>query len=30
METLHFGEGNSHPHRPPTPAVHTDPREIAE
>ena len=30
MEELHFGEGNSHPHRPPTPAVHIDPREIAE
>jgi hypothetical protein len=30
MEALHFGEGNDHPHRPPTPAVHTDTREVAE
>ena len=30
MEALHSGEGNSHPHRPPTPAVHTDTREVAE
>jgi len=30
MEALHFGEGNDHPNRPPTPAVHTDAREVAE
>jgi hypothetical protein len=30
MEALHFGEGNDHPHRPPTPIVHTDTREVAE
>jgi hypothetical protein len=30
MEELHFGEGNYHPHRPPTPAFHTDIREVAE
>ena len=30
MEALRFGEGNSHPHRPPTPSVHTDRREVAE
>jgi len=30
MEELHFGKGNGHPHRPPTPAVHTDTREVAE
>jgi len=27
MEALHFGEGNDHPHKPPTLAVHTDARE---
>jgi len=26
----HFGEGNTHPHRPPTPVVHTDAREVVE
>ena len=30
MEALHFGEGNNHPHRPPTPAVHADTREVTE
>ena len=30
MEALHFGEGNNHPHRPLTPAVHTDKREVTE
>ena len=25
-----FGEGNSHPHKPPTLAVHTDVREVTE
>jgi hypothetical protein len=30
MEALNFGKGNGHPHRPPTPAVHTDTREVAE
>ena len=30
MEALHFGEGNDHPHKPPTPAVHTDTREIID
>ena len=30
MEALHFGEGDNHPHRPPTPIVHTDTREVAE
>ena len=30
MEALHFGEGNDHPHRPLTPAVHTDTREVTE
>ena len=28
MEALHFGEGNGHPHRPLTLAVHTDTREV--
>ena len=28
MESLHFGEGNDHPHRPSTPAVHTDTRKL--
>jgi len=30
MEALHSGEGNDHPHRPLTPVVHIDPREIVE
>ena len=30
MEELHFGEGNDHPHRPLTPAIHTETREVAE
>ena len=30
MEALHFGEGNNHPHRTPTLAVHIDTREVAE
>ena len=30
MEALHFGKGNRHPHKPPTPAVHTDKRELIE
>jgi len=30
MEALHFGEGNGHPHRPPTPTIHTDARKVAE
>jgi hypothetical protein len=30
MEALHFGEGNDHPHRPQTLAVHTDTREVAK
>ena len=30
MEALHFGEGNGHPHRPPTLVIHTDTREVAE
>jgi hypothetical protein len=30
MEALHFGKGNGHPHRPPTPAVHTYIREVVE
>ena len=30
MEALHFGEGNEHPHRPPTLAVHADIREVTE
>ena len=30
MEALNFGGGNDHPHRPPTPTVHTDTREVAE
>jgi hypothetical protein len=30
MEALHFGKGNGHPHRPPTPAVHIDTREVGE
>ena len=30
MEALHFGEGNDHPHKPPTPVVHADTREIIE
>ena len=27
---LHFGEGNDHPQRPSTPAVHADTREVTE
>ena len=30
MEALHFAEGNDHPHRPSTPAVHTYTREVIE
>ena len=30
MEELHFGEGDNHPHRLLTPAVHTDIGEIPE
>jgi hypothetical protein len=30
MEALHFVEGNDHSHRPPTPAVHIDTREVVE
>ena len=30
MEALHFCEGDNHPHRPLTRAVHTDTREVAE
>ena len=30
MEALQFGEGNHHPHKPPSPAVHIDTREVAE
>ena len=30
MEALHFWEGDNHPHRPSTPAVHIDIREVAE
>jgi hypothetical protein len=30
MEALHFGEGNNYPHRPLTPIVHTNTREVAE
>ena len=30
MEALHFGEGNDHRHRPQTPIVHTDTREVTE
>jgi hypothetical protein len=30
MEALHFGKGNGHPNRPPTLAVHTNIREVAE
>jgi hypothetical protein len=30
MESLHFGKGNGHPHRPPTLAFHTDIREVTE
>jgi hypothetical protein len=30
MEALHFGKGNSHPHRPLNLAVHADTREVAE
>ena len=30
MEALHFGEGNDHPHRPPTLVVHANTREVTE
>jgi len=30
MEALHYGRGKNHPHRPLTPAVHTDTREVVE
>jgi hypothetical protein len=30
MEALHFGKGNGHPHRPLTPAFHTDTTEVAK
>ena len=30
MEALHFGEGDSHPHKPPAPAVHIEAREVAK
>ena len=30
MEALHFGEGNDHPHRPSTPVVHIDTREVTK
>jgi len=30
MEALYFVEGNDHPHRPSTPVVHTDAREVAD
>lgn len=30
MEALHFGEGNGHPHKPSTLAVHIDTREVVE
>ena len=30
MEALNFGEGNDHPHRPPTPTACTDTREVTE
>ena len=30
MEALHFCEGNDHTHRPSTPVVHTDTREVIE
>ena len=30
MEALHFGEGDNHPHRPPTPTIHIETREVAE
>ena len=30
MKALHYGEGNVHPHRPPTFAVHTYIREFVE
>jgi len=30
MEDLHYGEGNGHPHRPPTFVVHTNTWYVAE
>ena len=30
MEALHFGEGDNHPHKTLTPAVHIDTREVVE
>lgn len=30
MEALHYREGNDHPHRPLTHAVHIDTRAVAE
>jgi hypothetical protein len=30
MEALRFGKGNGHPHKPPTPTIHTDTREVAK
>jgi hypothetical protein len=30
VEALHFGEGNDHPRKPLTPAVHTDIKEVVE
>jgi hypothetical protein len=30
MEALHFGKENGHPHRPLTPVVHIDTREVTE
>lgn len=30
MEELNSGEGNGHPHKPPTSTVHTDTKEVAE
>jgi len=30
LEALHYGEGNDHPHRPPTSTVHIDTKEVIE
>ena len=30
MEALHFGEENDYPHRPPTPTVHADTRQVTK